>query len=194
MELQGNHTAAEFYKKRGKMMYILRQEYQCGWCPLGLIVKKVGMDTYQEMLRQERQSPEYDKRLEWNSTAVRALSKAERFELMKKTAIDEANAEIAAYEEGLELPTTGGKNCISSGSVGRLEDEKPPWQKTPPKFEVDLEEEEESEASVPCENDDEEVGIVSERIRRKARLRASSSRAPEMESLAPLKRKRTPEA
>ena len=147
------------------------------------------MDTYQEMLRQERQSPEYDKRLEWNSTAVRALSKAERFELMKKTAIDNANAEIAAYEEGLELPTTGGKNCISSGSVGRLEDEKPPWQKTPPKFEVDLEAEEDSEVSVPCEND-EEVEIVSERIRPKARLKASSSRAPEMESLAPLKRKR----
>ena len=88
MELQGNHTAAEFYKKRGKMMYILRQEYQCGWCPLGLIVKKVGLDTYQEMLRQERQAADYDRRLEWTSAAVRALSKAERFEKMKKTAID----------------------------------------------------------------------------------------------------------
>ena len=108
-----------------------------------------------------------------------------------------ANEEIAAYEAGLELPTTGGNKCISSGSVPSLEDEQPPWQKTPPRFEVDLEEEEESEvsASVP-EEDDGEVEIVSERLRPKAKLRANRARSSrdvandEMESLAPLKRKR----
>jgi len=86
-----------------------------------------------------------------------------------------------------------------------LEDEKPPWQKSPPqsgqkttpKFEVDLEEEEESEVSVsvPYE-DDGDVEIVSERLRPKAKLRANRARSSrdvendEMESLAPLKRKR----
>ena len=83
MALQGNQTA-EFYKKRGRMMFILRQEFKNDWCPLETISNRVGLDVYKEVLKAERRVSEDARRLEWSSTHVRALTKKERIEGQQK--------------------------------------------------------------------------------------------------------------
>ena len=87
-----------------------------------------------------------------------------------------------------------------------IEDEKPPWakDKAEPQYEVDIEEESEEEFRRDCEvsvQEEPEVQFVSEKkkpLRARLKAKASSSRVAEadkreeddMESLAPLKRKR----
>ena len=208
MALQGNQTA-EFYKKRGRMMFILRQEFKNDWCPLETISNRVGLDVYKEVLKAERAVSEDARRLEWSSTHVRALTKKERIEgqqRLEQAAISKANEELERFHEKVRPPpTTGDKNLISS-----IEDIIPPWakEKAVPKHEVDIEEESDTVFSSDCEvevtaQEEPDVKFVSEKRPLKARLRAkaSSSRVAEadekekeketdMESLAPLKRKR----
>ena len=204
MALQGNQTA-EFYKKRGRMMFILRQEFKNDWCPLETISNRVGLDVYKEVLKAERAVSEDARRLEWSSTHVRALTYKERAEgqqRLERAAIAKADEELERYHEKVRPPTTGGKNLISS-----IEDEKPPWakEKAEPQYEVDIEEESDEEFSSDCDvsvQEEPEVQFVSEKkkpLKARLRAKASASRVAEadekekgddMESLAPLKRKR----
>ena len=94
--------AHDYYKKRGKLMYLLRQRYECGWCPLTVVTRKIGLDGYQEILKWERQAHASEKRLEWNSQAVRALTPEERHTMRQEAAEAMAAAEIAAEEERQE--------------------------------------------------------------------------------------------
>ena len=78
-------------------MYMLRQQYQCNWCPLTEVTKKIGVECYQEILKWERVAK--DKRLEWTTEAVRALTTQEREEWRARVAQSQAEAEAEEADQ-----------------------------------------------------------------------------------------------
>jgi hypothetical protein len=73
-----------YYKARGKLMFILRQEYQCEWAPLSYVCNKIGMSNYQQIIKYEKSANHTEKRLEWTVDSVRALTKDERRALVPR--------------------------------------------------------------------------------------------------------------
>ena len=78
--------AQEYYKARGKMMFMLRQEYRCEWAPLERIINRIGVKQYQAIIRYEKAANPTEKRLEWTIDKIRALTKSERVALGSKQA------------------------------------------------------------------------------------------------------------
>ena len=93
--------AKEYYKARGKMMFMLRQEYQCGWAPLEKIINRIGIKQYQAIIRYEKSASPTEKRLEWTIDRIRALTKSERVELGSKQ--DEKGGEDVGMHHKSEL-------------------------------------------------------------------------------------------
>ena len=100
----GRHTE-QYYKSRGRLMYLLRQTHQFGWVPLSTVVEKIRVDVafLQRLKAEERQAPLAEQRLMWNETMVRALTKQER-EALKPLP---SNDHVFTAEELHSLRTTG---------------------------------------------------------------------------------------
>ena len=212
--------AHDYYKKRGKLMYLLRQRYECGWCPLTVVTRKIGLDGYQEILKWERQAHASEKRLEWNSQAVRALTPEERHTMRQEAAENLAAAEIEAEAERQEAEANREYSaqkalCGPNRSTGtdvpsyQCESAEPTASSSKePLYKVDVESDDSSTVSdnvsvaVMGNDDDEDCKIVGESLARLKPRKTWVDPEPvapwkkktepefEMESLAPLKRKR----
>jgi len=212
--------AHDFYKKRGKLMYVLRQTYECGWCPLTVVTRTIGLDGYQEILKWERQAHASEKRLDWNSRAVRALTPEERHTMRQEAAEAMAAAEIEAEAERQEAEANRvysaqkalcGPNRLTGTDVPsyQCESAEPTASSSKePLYKVDVESDDNSTVSdnvsvAVMGNDDEDCKIVSESLARLKPRKTWVDPEPvatwkqkntepefELESLAPLKRRR----
>jgi len=216
--------AQDYYKKRGKLMYVLRQTYDCKWCPLTVVTRKIGLASYQEILKWERQAHVTEKRLTWNCEAVRALTSEERQTLKREAVEAMAEAAIQAEMEKQEaeadreysaLRSLSGPNRSTGTDAPsypcKVECKEEPTASSSkePLYKVDVESDGSSTVSdnvsveLAGNDDDDDCKIVGEKMAklkpRQARMRQEPE-APwrqnrkepefEMESLAPLKRKR----
>ena len=187
--------AGVFYKKRGKLMYMLRVQHAFEWVPLVKVTKAIGVEVYQEILRQERQN--HKKRLQWTSDAVRALTPEERRvtgttgrmprEEVRRTTVgkncelseDCARAQEEAVEaEAEEANNEEGNQPVPASASGLIE----------PKLE---EERAESDIEVVADGDDEECEIENEELKMEPLNKWKKKADLEADPRVPLKRSRT---
>ena len=90
--------AQEYYKARGKLMYMLRQERMCRWTPLGNIINRIGIQQYQAIIRIEKSADPKMRRLEWTVDSIRALTKEERNALVSGPATGKGEEYMTAAE------------------------------------------------------------------------------------------------
>ena len=78
-DAMGKHDA-NYYKARGRLMFVLRQTQECKWVSMAEACRaaKLSVEFLKSMLVIEKRAGLSDRRLEWTSTEIRALTKAER--------------------------------------------------------------------------------------------------------------------